>query len=86
MISQLNIMWEEIIMEITNNPNNPKVLSDFNMEGDVYICTDLHFGRKQFSRNKTTETLTYLKHSIKERNSKNVLKLGDLWDHRKMID
>lgn len=82
MILQLNIMLEEAIMVDTKI----KLLSDFNMEGDVYICTDLHFGRKQFSRNKTTDTLTYLKQSIKDSNCKNILILGDLWDHRKMID
>lgn len=63
-----------------------KNIKDFSFKGDTFVCTDLHFGRKQFTRSKTTDTLNYLYTSIIESACENILILGDIWDHRKVID
>lgn len=54
--------------------------------GTSYITGDIHLGRKQFSRQKTTGMIDYLKSSIQESGCSNIFILGDIWDNRKLID
>lgn len=54
--------------------------------GKAILITDLHFGRKQFDYDKTLNSLEYLEKIIIESNIPNVFILGDVYDHRKLID
>jgi len=57
------------------------------LHGKAIIITDLHFGRKQFQPSKTQNTLDYLSSIILTDGApENVFILGDIYDHRKIID